>query len=139
VATPPAVEDGDPLRGAVLSQAHLKALVRHANEDKADTGPRAEPPGEQLAARGRATGAGGRPKSGNKGGLACLVPVSVQPAQREVPNRFLGCYPAHERDATDTRDRQTVPIRSQCSGFRDEWAVGSVTGREVLKLRCDLH
>jgi hypothetical protein len=39
----PAVEDHDPLARAVLTQAHLKALVRHAGDDEADAGPRVEP------------------------------------------------------------------------------------------------
>jgi hypothetical protein len=39
----PAVEDGDLLTGTVLSQAHLTSLVRHADDDQANAGPRVEP------------------------------------------------------------------------------------------------
>ena len=42
VATAPAVEDGDPLAGAVLAQAHLVAPMRHANHDERDARPRVE-------------------------------------------------------------------------------------------------
>jgi hypothetical protein len=48
VVTPPAVEQGDPLAGAVLTQAHLEPLMRHLDDDQPDAGPRVEPPMHEL-------------------------------------------------------------------------------------------
>ena len=41
-------EDGDPAAGAVLAQAHLEALVRHADDDEADARPGVEPPVDEV-------------------------------------------------------------------------------------------
>jgi NAD(P)-dependent dehydrogenase (short-subunit alcohol dehydrogenase family) len=48
VAAAPVEEDGDPAAGAVLTQAHLVALMRHADDDEADARPGVEQPVHQL-------------------------------------------------------------------------------------------
>jgi hypothetical protein len=48
VSATPVEEDGDPAADAVLSEAHREALVRHAGDDQAETGPGVEPLMDQV-------------------------------------------------------------------------------------------
>jgi hypothetical protein len=72
LATAAVVEDGDPPAGAVLTNAHLEALVCHADDDQADPRPRVEPAVEQLQLR-RARRQAEEAEGGAEGGAALIT------------------------------------------------------------------